>query len=431
VNIVQITPGAGGMYCGGCFRDNILVAALRKAGHETLMVPLYLPLTLDEPDQSAGTPIFFSGINVYLEQKFPLFRRLPNWMLKPFSSRTLLSWAGGRAAKTRPADVGDLAISMIRGEEGNQAREIDELIDWLKKHSPPQVICLSNVLLVGMVRRLKSAFNGRIVCLLSGEDSFLDSLPTSVREQAWRSVIERCNEIELFLSPTRYFADLMAQRLSLASKKMAVLPNGINLTGYRLNGPAARAAHHPPVLGYFARMCPEKGLDTLVDAYLLLKKRPPGEPLRLHVGGGCGPGDQAFVDEQRRKLESAGCLKDVAFFPNVSHAEKISFLQGLTLFSVPSRYNEAFGLYLLEAMAAGAAVVQPQWAAYPEVIQSTGGGLLYQPNNPAALADALESLLQDPVRAQKLGAAGQSAVFRDFSAERMAANFLQILQRPS
>ncbi len=53
MNIVQITPGAGGMYCGGCFRDNALVAALRKQGHNTLMVPLYLPLTLDEPDQSA------------------------------------------------------------------------------------------------------------------------------------------------------------------------------------------------------------------------------------------------------------------------------------------------------------------------------------------------------------------------------------------
>ncbi|MFT4692857.1 MAG: hypothetical protein ACI9OD_005097, partial [Limisphaerales bacterium] len=79
MNIVQITPGAGGMYCGNCFRDNALVAELRKLGHDTLMVPLYLPMTLDEEDQSAGTPIFFTGINVYLEQKIPLFRRAPKW----------------------------------------------------------------------------------------------------------------------------------------------------------------------------------------------------------------------------------------------------------------------------------------------------------------------------------------------------------------
>ena len=419
------------MYCGGCFRDNVLVAALRKAGHETLMVPLYLPLTLDEPDQSAGTPIFFSGINVYLEQKFSLFRHLPAWVLKPFSSRALLSWAGGRAAKTRPADVGDLTLSMIRGEHGHQAREIEDLIHWLKKHSLPQVICLSNVLLIGMVRRLKSAFKSRVVCLLSGEDSFLDSLPSSVRQEAWRSVIERCKDIDLFLAPTRYFADLMMQRLSVAPGKMAVLPNGINLSGYQRNGPPKTQSPQPPVLGYFARMCPEKGLDTLIDGYLLVKKRAIGQSLRLHVGGGCGPGDQAFVDDQRRKLESAGYLGDVAFFPNVDHAGKISFLEGLALFSVPARYNEAFGLYLIEAMAAGVAVIQPRWAAYPEVIQSTGGGLLYQPNDALALADAIESLLQDPAHAQKLAAAGQSAVWREFSADRMAANFLQILQPSS
>ena len=80
VTIVQITPGAGAMYCGNCFRDNALVAALRQMGHDVTMVPLYLPLTLDEEDQSAGTPIFFGGINVYLEQKLGLFRKAPRWL---------------------------------------------------------------------------------------------------------------------------------------------------------------------------------------------------------------------------------------------------------------------------------------------------------------------------------------------------------------
>ena len=117
MNIIQITPGAGGMYCGGCFRDNALVAELRRAGHQTLMVPLYLPLTLDEPDQSAQTPIFFSGINVYLEQKSALFRRLPGWLLRLFATRTALQWAAGRAARTRAADVDELMLSMLRGEE--------------------------------------------------------------------------------------------------------------------------------------------------------------------------------------------------------------------------------------------------------------------------------------------------------------------------
>src|SRR3954454_6158054 len=132
MTIIQITPGAGAMYCGNCFRDNALVAALRKMGHEVLMVPLYLPLTLDEADQSAGTPIFFSGISVFLEQQSALFRQAPDWFHNLLASPTLLKWAAGRAAKTRPEELGDLTLSMLRGEEGNQARELTQLIDWLK-----------------------------------------------------------------------------------------------------------------------------------------------------------------------------------------------------------------------------------------------------------------------------------------------------------
>src|SRR2546426_3294152 len=166
MNIVQITPGAGGMYCGNCFRDNTLVAALRKMGHSTLMVPLYLPMTLEEDDQSAGTPIFFSGINVYLEQKSAFFRHAPEWLRHLLESPRLLNWAAGKAAKTRPEDVGDLTISMLRGEEGNQTRELNELIGWLKQHPHPDVICLSNALLAGMVRALKQELRSPVVCML-------------------------------------------------------------------------------------------------------------------------------------------------------------------------------------------------------------------------------------------------------------------------
>jgi len=61
MNIVQLTPGAGGMFCGNCFHDNALVAALRRLGHDVLMLPMYLPIRLDEADQSAGMPVFFGG----------------------------------------------------------------------------------------------------------------------------------------------------------------------------------------------------------------------------------------------------------------------------------------------------------------------------------------------------------------------------------
>src|SRR5437867_12761360 len=128
MNIIQLTPGAGAMFCGNCFRDNALVAALRRMGHDVLMVPLYLPLTLDEEDQSAGTPIFFSGINVYLEEKSALFSKTPGWLHDLLAAPRLLKWAAGKAAKTQAADLGELTLSMLRGEEGNQGRELAQLI---------------------------------------------------------------------------------------------------------------------------------------------------------------------------------------------------------------------------------------------------------------------------------------------------------------
>src|SRR6266516_805784 len=164
MTIVQITPGAGGMYCGNCFRDNALVAALRQLGHDVLMVPLYLPLTLDEEDQSAGTPIFFSGINVYLEQQSALFRQAPKWFHDLFASRSLLKWAAGKAAKTKAQDLGELTLSMLQGEHGNQERELEELIAWVKTQPKPDLICLSNSLLIGMARQLKSELGVPVVC---------------------------------------------------------------------------------------------------------------------------------------------------------------------------------------------------------------------------------------------------------------------------
>lgn len=403
------------MYCGGCFRDNALVAALRKQGHETLMVPLYLPLTLDEADQSAGTPTFFSGINVYLEQKSSLFRKAPQWLHSLLASPALLKWASKYSARTRAEDVGDLMISMLRGEHGHQARELDELAAWLKEHAVPEVVCLSNALLAGMARQLKQKLNCTVTCILGGEDSFLDGLPANVRDAAWTTLAERCRDVDLFLPPTRYFSELMARRLGLRAEQLRVVPNGINLSGYEPSVPPST-----PVLGYFARMCREKGLDTLVDAYVLLRQRRANAKLRLHIGGGCGPGDEPFVDEQRRKLGAAGLIADVQFFPNVDHAGKISFFRGLTVFSTPALYGEAFGLYVIEALAAGIPVVQPRHAAFPELIEATGGGLLCNPADPVALADALESLIEAPGRARALGEAGRTAVLREFSIETAA-----------
>jgi glycosyltransferase involved in cell wall biosynthesis len=430
MNIVQITPGAGGMYCGNCFRDNALVAALRKLGHSTLMVPLYLPMTLEEEDQSAGTPIFFSGVNVYLEQKSALFRHAPDWLHHLLESPKLLKWAAGKTAKTRPEDVGNITISMLRGEGGHQARELEELIAWLKQQPGFDVVCLSNALLVGMVRKLKQELRSPVVCMLQGEDYFLDSLAETHRDVAWKTLAERAAETDLFIAPSNYFAELMSQRLSLPADRVRVVYNGVNLNGFDAPEIANRKSPtaHPPVLGYFARMCREKGLDRLVEAFILLKRRDGCRDLKLHIGGGCGPSDEPFVESLRVRLKALGVMHDVEFHPNLTRKQKIEFLRGLTVFSVPALYGEAFGLYVIEALASGVPVVQPRTAAFPELVQTTGGGVLYEPGEPKELADAVEQLLARPEQRRAFGEAGRKVVLEKFTSECMARNIAQVFQ---
>jgi glycosyltransferase involved in cell wall biosynthesis len=418
LRIVQLTPGAGKMYCGACLRDNALVAALRRLGHSVVMAPLYLPLTLEERDQSDGAPIFYNGVNVFLDQHSGLFRNAPRWLHNIAGSRTLLNWVARYAASTKPAKLGEMTISMLQGEEGRQARELDPLLEWLRVEKP-DVVCLSNALLVGMARRIKSELRVPVFCSLQGEDEFLDALPESHRQRAWQVAAQRAADVDLFIAPSKYFGDLMQKRLNLADDQVRVLYNGIHLDGYD----AAPLANSPPVIGYLARMCREKGLEPLVEAFILLKQRDRIKGARLHIAGSCGPSDQPFVDRLRQRMQSAGVLADVEFHPNLSREQKQAFLRSLSVFSVPAIYSEAFGMYVIEAMAAGVPVVQPRHAAFPELLAHTGGGILCSPNDPDSLSQSLEDLLADPQRSQALARSGRRAIFENFDVNKMAADF--------
>src|SRR5437588_5353040 len=238
----------------------------------------------------------------------------------------------------------------------------------------------------------------------------------------------------------------MGQRLNLPTDRVRVVFNGINLEGYdggewsvvssQLQQTTDNGQRTIPVLGYFARMCREKGLDRLVEAFIFLKRRERTKNLKFRVGGGCGPADEPFVNSLRERLKINGVLHDVEFHPNIDRAAKLDFLRSLTVFSVPALYGEAFGLYVVEALAAGVPVVQPRAASFPELIEGTGGGVLYEPGDVRALADAVKSLLADPEKLRALGEAGRKVVLQDFSAERMAEQVVNVFrglssQRPA
>ena len=404
------------MYCGNCFRDNALVAALRKAGHDVTMIPLYLPLTLDEPDQSNGTPIFFNGVNVYLEQKSPFYRQAPKWLHRIIGSKSMLNWAAKKVGKTRAEEVGDLTISMLHGREGNQARELEELINWIKEQPKPDVICLSNSLLLGLAKSLKEAIGAPIVCLLQNEAPYIDSMPEDLRAEVWKLMIEQAQDVSRFIAPSQYYAERMCEKLKVPAKRMSVVYNGINHEGFE----ASPVAPNPPVLGFFTRMCKDKGLDTLIDAFIKLKQANHIPQLKLKIGGGCGPGDEPFVERMRGRLHAKALLGDVEFHPNVNRQGKQAFLKSLSVLSVPAQFGEAFGFYVIEAMAAGVPVVQPNCASFPELIEMTGGGVFYDHDGPESLAAAIDKLLHNPSEAKAIGLNGREVVRDKFSIQYMA-----------
>lgn len=405
-------------------RDNALAVALTKMGHDALMVPLYLPPALDEASAAENAPLFYGGVNVYLQQKSGLFRHTPRWVDRLFDAPGVLQSAAKRAGSTQASQLGDMTVSMLHGEDGRQAKELDRLVEWLADDGKADVVCLSNALLMGLARRIKKETGALVACTLQGEDTFLDALPEPDRTHAWQTLTERAKDVDAFIAVSHYHAGLMTARAALPPERVHVVYNGILLDGYREAAPIAPPV---PTLGYLARMCPPKGLETLVEAFILLRKNDGLKDLRLRVAGAKTAADEPFVARLQARMSAEGIGSDaVEFLPNISRAEKIDFLRSLSVLSVPATYGESFGLYVIEALAAGVPVVQPRHAVFPELLAETGGGVLCEPDDPRSLAAALEDLLCHPERARALGQEGRRNVFEKFSVEKMALNALHI-----
>lgn len=424
MKIIQLTPGTGNFYCGSCLRDNAMVKVMNARGHEAMMLPMYLPHMVDEEEAGEGQPLFFGGINVYLEQKFSLFRHTPKWVDRLFNSKWLLKWAAGKSDMTKAKDLGELAVSMVAGEEGKQLKEIEYLVKWLKAHEVPDVISLSNVMLIGLVRRLKEELGCKVVCTMQGEDTYLDSLVEPYRTECWKLLRERAVDVDRFIAVSDYHGDIMRERMGLSDEQVKRVWNGINLEGYEVGADKI----DPPVIGYLARMCYPKRLHVLVDAYIRLKEMGAVPGVRLHVAGSMNDSDKAYVEEQRAKLEQAGVIGDVQFMPNLTHEEKLAFFRELSVFSVPATYGESFGLYVIEAWAAGVPVVQPRHGAFVELMERTGGGMLCEADDIEALAVCLGELLGDHERGRELGRQAREVVLQEFSVERMTEQVLEIMQ---
>ncbi len=424
MRILYLTGGAGRMYCGSCLRDNAMATELMKRGHDVLLLPVYTPTLTDEPNVSHNH-VVLGGISAYLEQYVPLFRKTPRWLDRLWDSKTALNLATRRSISTNPKMLGEMTVSVLKGEDGFQRKEIDKFLDWVKDEAPPDVINLPYTLLLGLAGPIKQSLKAPIFCTLQGEDLFLDGLHEPYRTQALDLIRDHLPHVDRFLSVSQYYADFMPGYLGIPRDKIRVVPLGINPDGFELRHADPRG---PFTVGFFGRIAPEKGLHVLAEAYRLARQSGELPEARLEAAGYMAADCKPYLEAIQKRLQDAGLGGEFHYRGVLERVDKIEFLRGLDVMSMPATYDEPKGVSLLEAMACGVPLVQPRRGAFTEIVERTGGGLLVQPDDPQSLADGILNIARDSALAQDLSANGFRGVREHYTAAHMADKVLESYQ---
>ena len=422
MRILSLTAGAASMYCGSCLRDNALAAELMAMGHDVTLVPLYTPTLTDEPNVSQER-VFFGGISIYLEQHSALFRKTP-WLLdRLWDSTFALKAASKRSIAVDPRLLGELTVSILRGEEGRQRKELDKLLRWLETETPPDVINVPFSLLISLAKPLKRTLGRPVCCTLQGDDLFLEGLREPYRTQSLELIRANVEHVDAYLPVSEYYARAMSPYLGIPPSRMHVVPLGIRAEDFPSQ---LRARSDRFTVGFFARVAPEKGLHVLCEAYYRMRQRSDCPPSALEVAGYLAPEHRKYFDGIEQQIRAWGLQDEFHYRGAPDRAGKVEFLAGLDVFSMPAVYAEPKGLSVLEAKAAGVPVVLPRRGAFPEMLEKTGGGILVEPDDLDALADALLSVWRDRAMAEELGRRGAAGVRRHYTVSQMAARALEV-----
>jgi len=425
MRIVHITAGAGGRLCGSCLHDNTLVRSLRARGRDAILVPAYVPTTTDE-ENVAIDRIVMGGVNVWLEEHVPLFRHMPRiidgTLGRLLDARWLLEWLSSRTGGTRAADLGPLTASTLAGEHGHQRKEVEKLAAWLTADVQPDIVHLSNALLVGLARRVKQATGAAIVCSLSGEDIFIEQIPAPHYDRVRRLLRERAADVDQFVALNRSFAAFMAEYLAVPPERIAVIPHGLDRTGFPATAPdlvaRRRARGGRLVVGSLARACPEKGLELLVRALPLVARHHDVEVL---AAGAEVDAERGYLARCRALARDLGVADRFRWLGQVDRAAKLRLFESIDAFAMPTVFPEAKGLPVIEALAAGVPVVAPAHGGFPELLDDQRAGLLHAPGDPADLARVIGMFCADADLATRCGRHGHATALARHTADEMAA----------
>ncbi len=425
MNIIQIIPGSGGsFYCGNCLRDSKYVDALRNSGHQVIKIPMYLPLFADEHDIT-DIPIFYGAISTYMKQVYPIFRKAPKWVDHLLSSKPMMKLAASMAGSTRAKGLEDMTISMLLGEKGEQKEELDKMVDWIVEHCKPDVIHISNALLLGLAKKLKEKTGVPVLCSLQDEDVWVDAMNPKFQQKIWDLMHERSEDVDALVAVSNFFAETMKEKMNLPAQKVHTFYLGVDAEDYNF----IPLKEKPRNVGYISRMCHENGFDIVVDAFIELKKQSGFDDVKLIATGGSTGDDVKYIKEQKRKLKANNLMDSFEIMNDFEGEARHDFFKKVSMISVPVRIGEAFGMYLLESMASGVPVVQPELGAFPEIVSISGGGDIYTPNTPAKLSETWAKLLNDPEKLNQLSIAGLKGTKEKFNIHKHASEIIGLYER--
>lgn len=426
MNIVYLITGSGGsFYCGNCYRDMLYIKAIRKVpGTKAAAIPLYLPPDTSGTDTEFDKNVFFGAISMYLREKVPFLRKMPASLDKIFNASPILKIAARQAGTTRTEGLENMTLNMIRGDNALRENEVDRLVSYLLADSKPDAIHLSNALIIGLASQLKARLKCKIICSLQNEDDWIDVMAEPYQSKAWKMIAEEAVNVDAFISPSKYYKDLFIKKTGLPEGNIYVVPSGIPSPSE-----AVTTGHdHLPALGYYCRINQMNGFDKLVDAFIEIKSQNKIPGLSLHVSGGFTSDDQPFINKQFKKLRKHGLKSSVKVYDEFQGPPKEEFFSNIDIMSVPVRKHDAYGLYILEANAAGVPVVQPATGAFPEILEKSGGGILYSPDNQEELVAALIKLFDNKELRHNLGDTGRKNVREELNLENMSAGLSKVYE---
>ena len=215
---------------------------------------------------------------------------------------------------------------------------------------------------------------------------------------------------------------------SFLKREATVISHGVDTDTYA--PPPDRAAAFAEAglpgryaIGCFGRVRAQKGSDVFVDAMCRLLPRYP-EFTAVMVGA-VTPDQRGFADDLKKRIEAAGLQSRIVVTGELAIEDVQRWYRRLTIYAFTSR-NEGFGLTLIEAMSAGAALVASRAGAAELVVDDGVTGVLTPPGDVDALVRALEPLMRDPALAADMGARGRARVVEKFSLDAEANRIAKI-----